>query len=210
MIEIGPHGVLSPMAAMCWPEGNIPRMAANFSRGRQDCETFAQAVATAYAAGGQFDFAGLYAGEERARTSLPSYPFQRERYWIETKKRSRAPEGHPLLGVRRDTPRGETIFEKELSADDPAWLADHVVFGRVIAPGAFYGVLAAAAAGEMQLEPKGISIEDVQLHMPLLLDGETARSLNSSSRERRTVLIASKSSRVALMKKALSCTPKAG
>ena len=178
VIEIGPHGVLSPMAAMCWPEGNIPRMAANLSRGRQDCETFAQAVATAYAAGGQFDFAGLYAGEERARTSLPSYPFQRERYWIETKKRSRAPEGHPLLGVRRDTPRGETIFEKELSADDPAWLADHVVFGRVIAPGAFYGVLAAAAAGEMQLEPEGISIEDVQLHMPLLLDGETARSLN--------------------------------
>jgi len=39
-------------------------------------------VARAYEAGLAIDFAGLFAGEERRRISLPGYPFQRQRYWF--------------------------------------------------------------------------------------------------------------------------------
>ena len=43
---------------------------------------FAAAVARAYEAGVHIDFAGLFAGEQRRRISLPGYPFQRRRFWI--------------------------------------------------------------------------------------------------------------------------------
>ncbi|MYD14175.1 MAG: SDR family NAD(P)-dependent oxidoreductase, partial [Gemmatimonadetes bacterium] len=46
--------------------------------------TFVESVAAAYQAGLPVSFAGLFAGEVRRRISVPGYPFQRERYWIET------------------------------------------------------------------------------------------------------------------------------
>ncbi|MXY87504.1 MAG: hypothetical protein F4Y92_01400, partial [Dehalococcoidia bacterium] len=43
-------------------------------------------AAKAYGAGESVDFAGLYAGEERRRISLPGYPFQRRRFWVQPRK----------------------------------------------------------------------------------------------------------------------------
>ena len=48
---------------------------------------FASAVAKAYAAGLPVSFAGLFAGEERRRISLPDYPFERRRFWINASRR---------------------------------------------------------------------------------------------------------------------------
>ena len=47
---------------------------------------FVEAVAGAYEAGLGVSFAGLFAGESRHRISLPGYPFERRRYWIEAPK----------------------------------------------------------------------------------------------------------------------------
>ena len=44
--------------------------------------SFAAAVAQAYEAGVNLDFAGLFAGERRRRILLPGYPFQRRSFWI--------------------------------------------------------------------------------------------------------------------------------
>ena len=48
---------------------------------------FAEAVAGAYVAGLPVSFAGLFAGEERRRISLPDYPFERRRFWIGASRR---------------------------------------------------------------------------------------------------------------------------
>ena len=48
---------------------------------------FVEAVAEAYTAGLPVSFAGLFAGETRRRISLPGYPFQRRRHWIQIPKR---------------------------------------------------------------------------------------------------------------------------
>ena len=53
---------------------------------RPDCQWgdgFVASVAKAYQAGMAISFAGLFAGETRRRVSLPGYPFQRRRHWIE-------------------------------------------------------------------------------------------------------------------------------
>ncbi|MEI7601949.1 MAG: type I polyketide synthase, partial [Aestuariivirga sp.] len=82
LVEVGPHGVLTAMAGLCWPTGERPRLVASLTRGEEGSASFARAVGAVYAAGGQLDFAGLFAGEARARIALPGYPFQRQRYWI--------------------------------------------------------------------------------------------------------------------------------
>ena len=96
---------------------------------RSCIETFAglgvDAVVEAHKAGLPISFDGLFAGETRRRISLPSYPFQWRRHWVETSRRRQASAGHPLLGVRHESPRGEVMFETEMFPSDLAWLDDH-------------------------------------------------------------------------------------
>ncbi len=155
VIEIGPHAVLGPMTTMAWPEtaGPAPAVLSSLQRPAKDEAPpaagsgggFVEAVAGAYEAGLPIRFEGLFAGEERRRIALPGYPFQRERYWIEAPRRRRSDAGHPLLGARHESASGEVAYDTEVFPSDPAWLSDHRVFGRLIAPGALYGAMAATA-----------------------------------------------------------------
>ncbi len=174
VVEIGPHAVLGPMATLAWPESasGAPVALASLRRTPRDGSSpepessFVDAVAEAYEAGLDISFEGLFAGESRRRVSLPSYPFQRERYWLEQSKQRRPGAGHPLLGVRHESARGETTFETEVFPSDPAWLEDHRVFGRLIAPGALYGAMAASAS---LAEGSGsTAVEEMQLHNALV------------------------------------------
>ena len=119
-----------------------------------------------YEAGLPLRFDGLFAGEERRRIALPGYPFQREHYWVEAPKRRRPGTGHPLLGVRHDSASGEISFDTELFPSDPAWLGDHRVFNRLVAPGALYGAMAMSAC--IAERPGAAVIEDFQMQSALV------------------------------------------
>ena len=71
VVEIGPGPAtrVSPLSA--WPRS-----------ARLRDHSFAESVASAYEAGLPVSFAGLFAGEERRRISVPGYPFQRKRHWF--------------------------------------------------------------------------------------------------------------------------------
>ena len=74
LIEIGPNAVLDPI------EGDANSLVVLSSLGD---DGFVEAVAKAYEAGLPVSHAGLFAGETRRRIALPSYPFQRQHYWIQ-------------------------------------------------------------------------------------------------------------------------------
>ena len=177
VLEIGPRSVLAPMAASSWPESPqtpAPVVLSSLCPPSDDAaetrsaDGFVEAVAEAYQARLPIRFAGLFSGETRRRISLPSYPFQRERHWIELPKRRSGSAGHPLLGARHESARGEITFETEVFPADPAWMNDHRVFGRIVAPGALYGAMACAAS---LLEESGpVVVEDMQLHNPLVFE----------------------------------------
>ena len=179
VIEIGPHAVLGPMTLQAWPdsmpEGDAcepPIVLASMRRPRRGGSAsepehdFMAAIAAAYGIGLEVAFEGLFAGETRRRISLPGYPFQRERYWLNPSKRRRPGADHPLLGTRHESARGEIAFETEVSPSDPSWLEDHKVFGRLVAPGALYGTMA-VLAGDAECEG-ALVLEDMQLHSPLV------------------------------------------
>ena len=176
VIEIGPHAVVGPMTTLAWPEAAraVPAVVSSLRRPATGQEPpapgsgggFVEAVAGAFDAGLPIRFDGLFAGESRRRIALPGYAFQRERYWVETPKRRRQGTGHPVLGTRHDSASGEISFDTELFPSDPAWLGDHRVFNRLVAPGALYGAMAASAC---TAERKGAAIvEDFQMHSALV------------------------------------------
>ena len=180
VVEVGPHAVLGPMVLMCWPDGapTQPLSVASLQRppsgqpaGPAAGSGFVEAVAGLYEAGAAVAFEGLFLGESRRRIALPGYPFEHRRHWVTGQRRRRSAGGHPLLGSRHDSPRGEIFFSTEIAPSEPAWLDDHRVFGRVLAPGALFGAMAASAVW-----PGGdgsVVVEDLQLRSPLVLtDGE--------------------------------------
>ena len=103
MLEIGPRRSLAPAMVDAWPlsdaeaagdEGSnsAPLVLASLrppsgdaAEGRSD-GGFLEAAAAAYEAGLPVSFAGLFAGETRRRISLPGYPFERRRHWVDPPK----------------------------------------------------------------------------------------------------------------------------
>ena len=179
VVEIGPRSILAPMVLSAWPESagtaapgvlSSLRPPSGNAPGTDSDGGFVNAVAEAYQAGLPIRFEGLFAGESRRRISLPGYPFQRTRHWLEAPKRQSRAAGHPLLGIRHESARGETTYETELFPSDPAWLDDHRVFGRIVAPGALYGAMAVSAS---LAEGRGpVILEEMQLHNALVLPEE--------------------------------------
>ncbi|MBO1414198.1 SDR family NAD(P)-dependent oxidoreductase [Streptomyces sp. FH025] len=100
-IELGPDAVLTALAEECLADlpGQAPLRAAALRRNRPEAPTFTAAVAEAYAHGVEVDWTAVLGRADGRRTALPTYPFQRQRYWLE------APEerpGHPTGGALRD------------------------------------------------------------------------------------------------------------
>ena len=142
-------------------------------------ESFTEAVGAAWEVGLPLQLEGLFAGERRRRVALPTYPFERQRYWIERGVRRHGPADHPLLGVRTELASGDIVYETEMSTRDPAWLNDHRLFGKPVAQGALYGVLAATAADP----PDGVvAVDGLQIHAPLILEVERNAENGSSDR----------------------------
>ena len=195
-IEVGPNAVLGPLVPLIWPgtadaseAGEEPVVLQSMIRPWDNIPTpesegaFVSAVAGAYEAGLSVSFAGLFANEERRKIELPGYPFQRERYWVDGSRRRSVSDGHPVLGTRHESPRGEVMFETEMFTSDPEWLSDHQVFGSVIMPGAMYGAIAAAVSLREDAGP--VDIEELQLHSPMVFGQEADE--NSGPRDGRRI-----------------------
>src|SRR5262249_30098568 len=121
----------------------------------------------------------LFAGGGR-RVPLPTYAFQRERYWVDTRDtagaRGRTDAGtHPLLGEGRtvSTATGVRTWETTLAPDHPPWLSDHQVQGGQVLPGAAYLEMA-ISAGAALFDRRPVDVTGVLFVEPLAFSGEPA------------------------------------
>ena len=95
VVEIGPQAASGLAAASCWPQASadalVPTCVDGLLRPQEDAQSvqarFVRAVSAAYEAGAKLSFAGLFAGEERRRIAIPGYPFQRRRFWVQTRRK---------------------------------------------------------------------------------------------------------------------------
>ena len=168
-IEIGPHPVLTGLARP-WLDGG--EWLASLRRGQDDWTTLLAALAAAWTAGVAVDWRGGHPGA-RVVTGLPTYPFQRERHWIdETSARpavpASVPGAHPLLGARVRSATTTPHFEALLTASHPAFLADHHVHGYALLPSPAQLEMAVTAAAHV-LGDEPLVLADFMIEQPLVL-----------------------------------------
>lgn len=134
----------------------------------------AYALAALFVRGVRIDWKG-WEGDLRHRSvSLPTYPFQRQRFWIEPQRSKHEVQGEatglPFLGTRLRTAGVRGQFETELSPSGSlGWIGDHVVEGHPILPATAHLELMLEAGTEI-LGNRVMTLEDVVLQSPLTID----------------------------------------
>ncbi len=165
MIEIGPGRTLLDVGRRCVPAQEHAWIASLRDGAAEP------ALAAAYTAGLPVDWAGVHEDRPRPRLSLPTYAFDRRRHWLPS-ARKQASSGHPLLGAEvstSDSPVRE--FACPVSAEQPAYLADHQVTGQVVFPAAgFVEVLVAAV--DAVFGDTATPVRDLTIHEALFLTDE--------------------------------------
>ncbi|MEU5693430.1 SDR family NAD(P)-dependent oxidoreductase [Actinosynnema sp. NPDC020468] len=154
-LEIGPDSTLSALT------DGIPTQ----RRNRPQVATFLAALAAVHVRGGRVD------SPVRGLAPLPTYPFQRERYWFAPTSADVTAAGlgradHPLLGAEVEPADGDgLVLTGRWSLATHPWLADHAIAGSVLLPGAAFVELALHAADRVGCG----AIEDLTLQEPLVV-----------------------------------------
>ena len=119
-VEVGPRPVLLGMGRECIGEGAwLPTL----RKGRGDWEQLLEAVGELYVRGVDVDWAGFDRDYTRRKVALPTYPFQRQRYWLEAASRTRHPRAGADSGtlVQSSSPSlYEVIWQPQCLSGSPA------------------------------------------------------------------------------------------
>lgn len=164
-------------AAFVRPKSNPanPLLLPSLRRDRSDWSQILESLGALYVHGVKIDWQGFDQEYQRRKLVLPTYPFQRERYWVDVpQQRDQGRKLRPLVGTMMHLPRhNETVFETVFSVGNFAFLADHKVFDKVIAPGACQLAMVLSCA-EIAVLGAGVCLEDVVLPQALIVpaDGE--------------------------------------
>jgi acyl transferase domain-containing protein/nucleoside-diphosphate-sugar epimerase/acyl carrier protein len=199
-VELGPDGVLSPMVEGCLASSDLDggaepaavREAGAGSdgpggvgaervtlatpvmrKGRDEARTLLAGLAQLWVQGMDLDWSAVFEGSGARRVELPTYAFQRERYWLDAVGGSgdvasvgQAPVDHPLLGAAVALADASGwLFTGRLSLREHPWLADHTVMGRVVLPGTAFLELAVHAGAHLGC---GL-VRELTLQAPLVL-----------------------------------------
>ncbi|HYH98567.1 polyketide synthase, partial [Hyalangium sp.] len=82
-LEIGPRPVLLAAGQRCLSDSRA-EWVPSLRQGHEDGRQILSALGSLYARGAQVDWAAFERGRGQRRVSLPTYPFQRQRYWART------------------------------------------------------------------------------------------------------------------------------
>jgi acyl transferase domain-containing protein/acyl carrier protein len=178
-VEIGPHSTLLGMLCHIVPEREVI-CAPSLRRDQGDWPVLLRSLGELFVAGVTVDWAGVYRGAASQRLALPTYPFQRERYWIDpepARTHAAAPfeRDASLLGRQLRSPAiGDLVFESEIGLERLAFLDHHRIHGALLMPSPAYLEMARAAANEA-FGPGDHAVEAFAIDEPMVLPERGSR-----------------------------------
>ncbi|MCX4696170.1 type I polyketide synthase [Streptomyces sp. NBC_01408] len=180
-VELGPDAVLTTMtrATLATDLAARASVVAGSRRTVAEPEQLVTALATAHCAGRPVRWAAYFGARPQARITLPTYPFQHERFWLLPAEAAAPLAGadsadHPLLHAQVQLAgKDEWLFTGRLSLRTHPWLADHAVFGTTLMPGTGFVELALAAGARLGV-PR---LAELVLAAPLILTTDGAADI---------------------------------
>ncbi|MGP3923754.1 SDR family NAD(P)-dependent oxidoreductase [Streptomyces sp. 8N616] len=174
VLTIGLQDILDDTGASGSAVGSLRRDEGGWNR-------FLTSLAHAHVHGVSVDWRAAFDGTGACRVDLPTYPFQRRRYWLDAPQAignvaaaGLAPADHPLLGAATSLADGDAhLFTSRLSVATHPWLADHSVWDSVLLPGTAFLELALRAGEEVDCD----LVEELTIKAPLVLPDDGAVQL---------------------------------
>jgi myxalamid-type polyketide synthase MxaB len=170
----------SRLSAECWL--NAPGETADA------WEELLETLSRTYVAGIDVRWDNFYRDLPKRRVVLPTYPFERKRFWIDrpdpvsgqshrSAKQDAPPAKRSLLrSIMRSPLLKETIFETELCVVNDPGLADYRFLNAPLVPPAHHLAMACAAARQLAGDVP-FTLHDVQFSRPLSLSENRSTSL---------------------------------
>ena len=118
LLEVGPGETLSTLAKAQGAQAMQPLILSSLRHPREeeaDAKFLLKRLGQLWLAGAEVDWQGFYAGEKRCRVALPTYPFERQRYWIDPPVFAARAEAQPEVtqGQMQDLPAQTTLPDVE-------------------------------------------------------------------------------------------------
>lgn len=187
-IEIGPHPTLCAMGQRVNTDPNAVWLP-SLRRGKDDWSQMLESLANLYAKNLDINWSGFHQPYVFKRMPLPTYPFQRDTYWLGRPSKSvvvgagqaegQSPEPiHPLLHRQIHTAGQETVFQTALQANLPAWLTDHRIQGQTVFPATGYWAMAQAAAASIHPD-KNVQLVNVSLEGPMIFAEDETKKVQT-------------------------------
>ncbi|MFC6938022.1 acyltransferase domain-containing protein [Actinomadura yumaensis] len=162
-VELGPDSTLTAAARRTLehvrPDGPAPRTVATLSSRQPDAHAFVRALARLHIAGTDVDWTACFPdGSAPETVRLPTYAFQRERYWLgdagggagDVSAAGARRVRHPFFAAAVELADGGLALNGTISANGAAWTTGHAVAGLPIVPSSAlveWALLAADEAG---------------------------------------------------------------
>ncbi|WP_442800066.1 SDR family NAD(P)-dependent oxidoreductase [Nocardia sp. NBC_01730] len=168
-VEVGPDAVLAAMTRQCLarnPEVESASWVAAAARRTVDEVTqFVTSLTQVHVAGVRVEWGLLFAGRGVRRVPLPTYAFQRRRFWLPPNNDvPQSSTEHPILtGVVRLAGSDEWLFTGRFSLRTHPWIADHMAHGVVVVPGVLLLEFLLAAGGRIGCEV----VEEIIVQSPI-------------------------------------------
>ncbi|MEU7022620.1 type I polyketide synthase [Streptomyces sp. NPDC046203] len=191
-VELGPEGALTGPVRDCLAASGVspvPLVLPTLRRSRPEPEALLDTLAALHAHGTPVDWRAVFAGRGGRRVPLPTYAFQRRRYWLDPDPAPAPASGpessagagagaggtgrppHPFLrSAIRTADDDGLLLSGVLSVCDQPWLADHEVAGEILLPGAAFVDMALYAGASVGAD----ALDELVLTAPLVLPVDEA------------------------------------
>jgi acyl transferase domain-containing protein/acyl carrier protein len=182
-IEIGPHAVLTRLGREILPNETV--WLPSLRRNESNWHSLSEAMGQLYVRHVNIDWLAFNRDRHCQLVRLPTYPFQREHFWIENVPREKVDStlasrrvdavDNPMLGERLRLPGSEEIrFETYYRRVSPWYLQDHRLFETLVVPGASHLAMLVQAA-ESMFGQCACRFEELVFVRPILLPEDSAR-----------------------------------
>src|SRR5262245_42192792 len=178
VLEIGPGNTLLALGRQCVNKNAKTWLGSLRKRG--ELNEILTSLGQLYRRGYDVDWEGFnrpYAGR---RVSLPTYPFEHRRFWIEADAtaRSREPLSNGLTGVRLRSALPDAQFESAYSLQRFAYLDDHRIYGMPVLP-TTVGLTALRGAACQYFGSDAVEIANLQYREAMVLPESGERIVQS-------------------------------